>query len=102
MIQRLNIMDTLNDYYPLYPQNPSRDNLTGAELEDYNNNINQLNNINRKKPFLFDDWNLKYSDDIWYLWCTINEFTQTANINILDRMTFASFCAMCFENSSKY
>ena len=95
-------MDTLNDYYPLYPQNPSRDNLTGVDLEEYNNNINHLSGIVRKKPFYFDDWNLKYSDNLWYLWCILNEFIDNASLNLLDKMQFSDFCVMCFENSSKY
>ena len=95
-------MDTLNDYYPLYPPNPEKEHLNNEDLEETNNYIDHMNGLKRKRQFCFDDWNLKYSDDLWYLWCMINEFTDTSSLNLLDTLSFANFCTLCFENSSKY
>ena len=46
----------------------------------------------------FDDWNMLYNDDLWYLWCLIVPFKENG---VLDRMDYSSFCSMCYENSSK-
>ena len=94
-------MDILNDYYPLYPENP--DKASDSEISENNEYISKLYSINnskkRKKNLKFDDFCLKYSDDLWYLWCIISEFTN--NGNILANMEYSSFCSMCYENSVK-
>ena len=95
-------MDTLNDRYPLYPNNPDKEGYTEVDLEETNNYANNLNASKRKRPFHYDEWQLKYSDDLWYLWCILNESIDTNSLNILDIMDFSSFCTMCYENSSKY
>lgn len=48
--------------------------------------------------YSFDDWNMIYSEELWRLWCIISEF----NYNIFDKLTFPSFCDVCYQNSSKY
>ena len=94
-------MDILNDYYPLYPENPNK--ASDSEISENNEYISKLDSINnskkRKKNLKFDDFCLKYSDDLWYLWCIISEFTN--NGNILANMEYSSFCSMCYENSVK-
>ena len=102
-------MDILNDYLPAYPPNPVNQDLSESEIsenEDYVNklkslNINRINSINRKrkKEYIFDDWSMIYSEELWDLWCIIGEFKK--NSILLDRMDFSNFCSMCYENSTK-
>ena len=96
----------LNDYYPLYPQNPGKEHLSDSENSENEEYINTLLRINgskkNKKGMTFDDWCLVYSDDLWYMWCMINEFTQGNTIKIFDNLDYASFCSMSYENSSKF
>ena len=97
-------MDILNDYYPLVPENPQLEGLSDSEISENNEYIAKLDSINngkkRKKNLTIDDFCLKYSDDLWYLWCIIKDFTQ--NGNILASMDYSSFCSMCYTNSVKY
>jgi len=99
-------MDILNDYYPLYPENPETAQLSESEQSENNEYIQKLDNINgqrkRKKNLTFDDFCLKNSDDIWYLWCIINEFTENNSTPLLDKMDYCSFCTMCYNNSTRY
>ena len=98
-------METLNEYYPLYPDNPETAELSEIELAENHEYITNLEKINdgrrNKKPFSFEDFCLKHSDNLWYLWCIINEFTDTNSSRLLNRMDYPKFCAMCFENSCK-
>jgi len=96
-------MDVLNDYYPLSQPNPdvpsdSEESTADAEY------IKKLDTINagrkRKKIFTFDDFCLKYNDDMWYIWNIVHDYSQTSGI--LDHLTFAKFCAVCYENSTQY
>ena len=86
-------MDILNDLYPLYPENPDPAHYTEHEQELSNK---------RKKELTFDDYCAVHSDDIWYLWCMVQEFRQTSNNSLLDTLDYATFCSLCYENSSKY
>jgi hypothetical protein len=99
-------MDTLNDYYPLYPPNPETCSLSESEISENLQHLTELERINerkkRKRAMVYDDFMLKYSDDLWYLWCIIREFTDTNYSTLLDRMDYPSFCNMCYENSTKY
>jgi len=90
-------MDILNEYYPLYPENP--DDFSSDEDRDYI--VNQLSE-KRTKPLIFDDFCMIHSDDLWYMWCIIQEFVDTNSLNLLDRMDYAKFCSMCYENSTKF
>ena len=94
-----------NDYFPYYQQNPETEHLSESEREENDYYFNKLENINnnkkRKKDLDVDDWNTKYSEDLWYLWSIINEFTEVNNSNILNKMSYAGFCMMCFDNSTK-
>jgi len=91
-------MDTLNEFYPLYPPNPDTEHLTPEELELNKNLISRAEFRKRKRPLHFDDFCTIHSDDLWYLWCTITEFTNGSCM--LNKLTYAKFCAICFENSS--
>ena len=98
------IMDTLNDYYPLYPENPDLSGVSESEQSENNDYIRRLDAINatrkRKKLFTFDDFCIKYSSDLWYMWCMLKEFTK--NGNLFARMDYSTFCSMCYENSNKW
>ena len=96
-------MDILNDYYPLYPPNP--DALSDSDESAVNTeHIKKLDTINtgrkRKKIFTFDDFCLKYNDDMWYIWNIVRDYSQTSGI--LGHLTFAKFCSVCYENSTQY
>jgi hypothetical protein len=98
-------MDVLNDYYPLYPENPDTAGLSESELSENQEHIETLERLNggrkRKKPLHFDDFCLVHSDTLWYLWCMINEFTQTHCSPLLNRMDYPKFCSVCYDNSTK-
>jgi hypothetical protein len=86
-------MDLFNDIYPLYPENPDPSVYTEQEQEQHHR---------RNKELTFDDYCAIYSDDLWYLWCTIQEFRESSNKSILNNLDFANFCSMCYDNSTKY
>ena len=92
-------MDTLNDYYPLYPPNPDKDDLSDSEVSEREEYIKTLTKINGNRQLTFDDWCLKYSDDIWYMWCNVKD--NANGLPLLNRMDYASFCSMVYDNSSK-
>ena len=96
-------MDRFNEIYPLYPDNPEFEGMSDAEYSDDIDYINTLTDLNdrrkRKKEYNFDDWCMIYADDLWYIWCIINDFAQGGAL--LDKMNYASFCTMCYDNSSK-
>ena len=96
-------MDIFNDYYPLYPDNPDTLNLSDSDISENNEYISSLEKLNsgrkRKKEYTFDDFCMIHSDNMWYLWCIINEFTDTNSSVLLSRMNYHMFCSMCYENS---
>ena len=89
-------MDILNEYYPLYPDNPANEGLSDSDLEE---NRNYVEKIKKRKKINFDDFCALHSDDLWYLWCIINEFTNTNNLDLLNKIDYPSFCSMCYENT---
>ena len=96
-------MDILNDYYPLYPPNPEIPS-DSEESEENHRYVHKLETINtgrkRKKIFSFDDFCLKYNDDMWYIWNIVHDYSQTSGL--LDNLTFTTFCQLCYDNSTKY
>jgi len=97
-------MDRFNDVW--HPENPEKQMLSDSEASEnelYLHNLQDLNTQRRrKKEYSIDDWCMIFSDDLWYLWCIVSDYTKHGNTNILDRMDYSSFCSMCYENSSKY
>jgi hypothetical protein len=93
-------MNRFDDYYPLYEQNPAIEGMSDSELDERNEYINKLGK--RQKNMTFDDWGVLYSDDLWYLWNIINEFTEINHSNLLCNMDYYNFCSMCYENSRKF
>jgi hypothetical protein len=95
-------MDLLNDYYPIYPQKPDNSS-DESEAQENQEHIERLDAINarrkRKRVLSIDDYCLKYGDDIWYIWCIIQDYSQ--NVNLFDRVNYGQFCQICYENSTK-
>ena len=59
--------------------------------------------FNLKKLPHIDEWNIHHSDDLWYLWCTVNEYISINNLPFLDKPKFdyPAFCEFIYNNSSK-
>ena len=93
-------MDTLNEYYPLYPLNPDKIGLSESDVSDNENYVDKVLARKRIKKLDFDDFCTVHSDDIWYLWNTIHEFAYYAHTDLLGRLDFPKFCTICYENSS--
>ena len=96
-------MDLLNDYHPIYPPNPALSDLSDSDLSDNENYINTLLNLNntrkRKRTFTFDEWSAVYSDELWHLWCIIDDFRKGSNL--LNNLDFSNFCNLCYQNSTQ-
>jgi hypothetical protein len=99
-------MDLLNDYHPIYPPNPDKENLSESEISENEQYVNTLLRIKgskkNKKGMSFDDWCMVYSDQLWHMWSVLSDIRETGNYNIFDILTYASFCSMTYENSSKF
>ena len=94
-------MDILNDYI-LHPENPetSISDTESIENDKYIDKLDLINtNRRRKRELSFDDYCLKYSDDIWYIWCIINDYSKSSGL--LDCLDYPTFCTVCYENSVK-
>jgi len=97
-------MDLLNDHYPLY-NDPDTD-YSESDNEYYNQQKQtalEIQNLIKphKKLLLVDEWNIIHSDELWYLWCNIQETISINNSPLLDRVNYASFCEWVYRNSSK-
>ena len=89
-------MDTLNDVLLDNIRNYDESHLPDYD-EEYIDYLETLNG-----PHTFDDWCCLYSDDLWYLWCRIQEITNVySKMPIMDTMTYPEFCSVCYEHSSK-
>jgi hypothetical protein len=92
-------MDILNDYYPIYSENQETSSLSESDVEETKKHIDLYNRISKKKRLSFDDFCTMYSDDIWYIWCIIKDYSQTSGI--FDKLDYPKLCEMCYENSTK-
>ena len=88
-------MDSLNEEYPLYPPNPNI--YTDSEKEE----IEEFNIKLRNKDLPFDLFCIKYSDELWYFWCMCKEHIDFNMLPFFDKMTYNSFCHICFKNSKR-
>jgi hypothetical protein len=92
-------MDILNEYYPLIYENPDRESISDEDYE-YFERMDGLNRRSKRKKILSsDDFNVKYADDIWYIWNIIRDYSDG---QFLDRMDYASFCSICYDHSTKH
>jgi hypothetical protein len=98
-------MDTLNELYPLYPDNPhphESDSNSDQESTPINNiRIRQIRNnfSNRHKILPYDLWCIKNSDDLWYFWCMCKEHLTFNTLPFFNKMTYEKFCKTCYHNS---
>jgi len=92
----------MDDYYN-YNDNASWDS-DESEIDankDYIKKLDDLNeNRKRKKTLTVNDFCLKYNDDMWYIWCIVNDYSKTSGL--LNQLDFTKFCDICYENSSKF
>jgi len=92
-------MDLLNDYHPIYPENPETGSLSESDIEENKKHIELYDRVRRRKKTSLNDFCVKYSDDMWYIWCIIKDYSETSGI--LDKLDYPKFCALCYENSTK-
>ena len=88
-------MDILNEHYTLYPKNPNT--YSDSEKEEVENLSIKLKN--RDLPF--DLFCVKYSDELWYFWSMCKEHTEFCMLPFFNKMTFTSFCHICYKNSKR-
>jgi hypothetical protein len=43
---------------------------------------------------------IKYNDEMWYIWCIIKDYSEGSSL--FNRIDYAKFCILCYENSAKY
>ena len=81
-------MDKFNEIYPLYPDNPDT---SDSDLDEH---LDKIIEIKKRETGIFNEYEWKYyhSDDMWYLWCTMNEFTAQNGLCFFDRLTYSQFC----------
>jgi len=100
-------MDLLNDQYPLYQEYLSQDFSDSESDNEFHHKQKQtaseIQNLIKphKKLLIVDEWNIVYSDDLWYLWCVIQETIMVNNSPLLDRVDYAAFCEWVYLNSTK-
>jgi hypothetical protein len=100
-------MDILEDFYPLYQDNPYNTNKDSIDTSDSEsieyvpkNKFNSFTPIkNPKAARNYDNWACRHSDDLWYFWCMCQEYTQVNCLPFMDAMSFADFSMMCYKNS---
>ena len=90
-------MDYFNDIYPLYPPNPDTNGLSDTDISENNEYKEKINTRKRKRRINFDDFCMLYSDDLWYLWSTINEYSFYSGL--LNKLDYPTFCSVCYENT---
>jgi hypothetical protein len=100
-------MDILNDKYPLYEEYLSQDFSDSDSDHEFNHKQKQtaieIQNLIKpnKKLLLVDEWNIIHSDDLWYLWCVIQETIYINNSPLLDRVDYPTYCEWVYRNSTK-
>ena len=94
-------MDLLNDHYPLYSQNPEYEFLSPEGIANRQERAERIRNKKRKKKMPLDEFCSAYSDDLWYLWNVIREYTEINNSKLLDTLDYSHFCVLCYQRTSK-
>jgi hypothetical protein len=89
-------MDIFNDLYPICLENPYTSNLSEEEEQERREFVNL--GKKRKKDLCFDDYCAVYSDELWNLWCLVDDFKKN-NKPVLNTMDYPTFCSMCYEYS---
>ena len=90
-----------------YPKNNDDYSLQILNKNDYSDSDSTsddyiIHSFYRKsKKISLDQWEFIFSDDIWYMWSILKEYTRHGNLPILDSMDYPSFVSMCYHNSNK-
>jgi hypothetical protein len=83
----------------LYPSNTQANNheFDSTSNSDYSDSEFRSRALKRKKKLGFDDWCAVYSDDTWYLWNILNDYSDKSRF--LKRLDYSTFCSMCYDVS---
>ena len=84
-------MDTLNDYYLDFVNNP---NDIDYELKQ------EIADRPERIQLTFDEWCCWYSDELWNIYQHLREMTEYTSI--FDTLDYPAFCSMSYDYSSKY
>jgi len=101
-------MDLLNDEYPLYeenPQHPCTEEYYNY-ISDQKETVQKIRDLTKRRPkkkknLQSDEWEVYYSDDLWYLWCIMNEYITSNNLPFMERTKYSDFVNIVYRNSSK-
>jgi hypothetical protein len=77
----------------------NEDTLSESDLSEREEYINNLTNLRRR--LTFDEWSLVYSEDLWYMWCMLKEYTTYNTIPVFGNMDYGSFCHIAYEKSPR-
>ncbi len=88
-------MDIFEDLYPIAGHHAG-DDIHSTE-SDQSDNEYRDRALKRKKNLPFDDWCAVYSDDTWYLWNILKDYSDRSRF--LKRLDYATFCSMCYDVS---
>ena len=91
-------MDYFNDLNPIYPPNPDTVGLSDSDVSERNDIIEKIYLRKRKRRVNFDDFCTLYSDELWHLWCVIQE--NSIYSGLLNKLSYPTFCSTCYENTS--
>jgi hypothetical protein len=58
--------------------------------------------VNNSKKLSFDEWNIIYSDEIYYMYTLLLNYINDSNSPLLGNLDYSKFMFFCYENSSKY
>lgn len=83
-------MDTLNNNNSL--------NIFSSDGESSENDIKKTKKNFKKMGTKADDWFINHSDDLWYMWCIIKDYSEYTGL--LDKMDYSKFAFFCFNNST--
>ncbi len=92
-------MDTLNNRYPVFAPNPEYEFLSEADQAEKREYAELVRTKKRKKRMTLDEFCCAYSDDLWYLWNIISEYTSINNSKLLGKIDYARFCLICYHNT---
>ena len=90
-------MDILNDYCIVNEPNPDHLGLNETQINeqrDYSYNLRK-----RKRNLNYEDFCLVHSDDLWFLWNTIKQFSVSSYSFLLNELDYTTFCEVCYNNT---
>ena len=99
IIFKLLQMDLLNDYHPIYQENPENNSQSESEVEETKKHVELYERVRKRRKIPFDDFCTIYSDEMWYIWCIIKDYGEASGI--FDKLSYPKLCELCYENSTK-